>query len=171
MPSPTADASAAVAAGEDARAAVVRLRRIQPTGRIVLPITPDSQGLAAIPDLQLEDGDRFVVPQVPSSITVQGEVYSANAFVFEPGRHVSDYLHLAGGPDRIADRKREFVLRADGSVLSRQYVNFDKVPMVPGDTIVVPPQFERTAILRTLVNISQILTGFGVALAAINVLQ
>jgi hypothetical protein len=40
----------------------------------------------AVPDLPLEDGDRFLIPRVPSNVTVQGQVYNANAFVFAPNQ-------------------------------------------------------------------------------------
>jgi hypothetical protein len=142
-----------------------------------LQFNPDSKNVAAIPDIALEDGDRFIIPKAPSSITVEGQVYSANAFVYEKGKRVKDYLHLAGGPDRVADQKREFVLRADGSVLSRQYAStrqygsFDRIQVLPGDTIVVPPKIERGALLRELVSISTILQGFGISAAAIEVLR
>jgi len=171
------DAAAAQSSTAEARAAVARLREAQPSGRIVLQLKPDSTGVAAVPDLQLEDGDRFVVPKTPSSVTVEGQVYSANAFIYESGKRVRDYLHLAGGPDRIADQKREFILRADGSVLSRQYESgrqyggFDRLQMLPGDTVVVPPKIEKGAIMRNLLNVSTILQGFGIGAAAIEVLK
>ncbi len=171
------DAAAAQASAEEARTALTRLRQAQPTGRIVLQLKPDSNGIASIPDMELEDGDRFVVPKTPSSVSVVGQVYSANAFVFGPGKRVRDYLRLAGGPDRIADEKREFILRADGSVLSRQYATgrkyggFDRVMILPGDTVIVPPKIEKGAIWRNLLNISTILQGFGIGAAAIQVLK
>jgi len=171
------DAAAAQSSAAEARTALARLRQAQPTGRIVLQFKPDSKGIAAVPDLELEDGDRFIVPKVPSSVTVEGQVYSANAFVYQAGKRVKDYLRLAGGPDRTADLKREFILRADGSVLSHQYTSsrqfgeFDRLPMLPGDTIVVPPKIEKGAIMRDLVNISSILQGFGLGAAAIEVLK
>ena len=84
------------------------------------------------------NGDRFVVPRVPANVTVEGQVYSANAFVYQPEQRVLDYLKRAGGPDRQADRKRMFLLRADGSVVSRQYNNVEKTSIFPGDTVVVP---------------------------------
>jgi protein involved in polysaccharide export with SLBB domain len=165
------DAAAASAASLDARQAVARLRRIVPLGRIVLELKPDSRDIASIPDLPLEDGDRFVVPRVPSTINVEGQVYSANAFVFERGRRERDYLRQAGGPDRQADKKRTFILRADGSVYSRQYGDVDRATMFPGDTIVVPPQLQRRAYLRDLIDISSIVSGFGLGAAAIEVLK
>jgi protein involved in polysaccharide export with SLBB domain len=176
------DTTAAAASAATARSAVARLRQAQPTGRIVLQLKPDSKGIDALPDLPLEDGDRFVVPRLPSTVTVEGQVYNANAFLYEKGRRVKDYLRLAGGPDRIGDRKREFVLRADGSVISHQYASlgqralypdhdFEDLVVYPGDTIVVPPIIEKSAILRDLANISTILEGFGIGAAAVQVLK
>jgi protein involved in polysaccharide export with SLBB domain len=163
----TQDTAAATAASVSARSTIARLRQLEPEGRIVLPVTPDSQGVDALPDLALEDGDRFVVPRSPSDINVQGQVYSANAFVYEPGRNMKDYLKLAGGPGRQADTKRAFVVRADGSVFSEQYGNLGKAPMYPGDTIVVPLKVERKAILRNLVDIATVFGQFGLGIAAI----
>ena len=165
------DAAAASASADQARAAIARLRRREPIGRIVLDLKPDSRGVESIPDLALEDGDRFVVPRVPSNINVQGQVYSANAFVYRPHRRVIDYLRQAGGPDRQADRKRSFVLRADGSVLSSQYTKIERAQLFPGDTIVVPPSFNRRSILRTIVDVATIVGQVGFAAAAINVLR
>lgn len=164
-----ADATAAAASESAARAAVARLRRVTPIGRIVLDLKPDSQGIDNIPDIALEDGDRFVVPRVPSNINVEGQVYSANAFVFRPGQRVLDYMHKAGGPDREADRKRIFLLRADGSVVSRQYAKVERAPIFPGDTIVVPPVLDRRSILQRIVDISQIVGSLGLSVASLYV--
>jgi len=165
------DAAAAAASADEARAAITRMRRRDPVGRIVLDLKPDSHGAESIPDLALEDGDRFVVPRVPSNVNVEGQVYSANAFVYEPHRRVIDYLRQAGGPDRQSDRKRAFVLRADGSVLSRQYGKFERAPLFPGDTIVVPPLLDRRSLLRTVVDIATVVGQFGLAAAAINIVR
>ena len=177
------DAAAAQESGAQSRNTLNRLRQSQPTGRIVFQFKPDEQGVSAVPDLQLEDGDRFVVPKRPSSVSVQGQVYNANVFVYEKGKRVKDYLYLAGGADRNADKKREFILRADGSVVSYQYSssfgqralfadhNFENIAMLPGDTIVVPPTIGKGSVLRTLTDISTIVTGFGLGAAAINVLK
>jgi polysaccharide export outer membrane protein len=161
------DQSAAEASAADARAAVARLRSVQPVGRIVLDLSPDSQGIDAVPDIALEDGDRFVVPHVPASVTVEGQVYNANAFVFLRQRRVIDYLRQAGGPDRDADKKRVFLLRADGSVVSRQYANVLHAPIYPGDTIIVPPVIDRRSILQRVVDIAGIIGNLGIGVAAI----
>ncbi len=165
------DAAAAQVAATTARAAIDRLRQLQPAGRIVLQLRPDDHTPDALPELALEDGDRFVVPRVPSSVSVEGQVYSANAFVFERDRRTRFYLREAGGPDRLADTRRAFILRADGSVFNRQYGNFERAHIFPGDTIVMPPRLTSHAILRNLVDISSIIGQFGIGVAAINVLK
>ena len=151
---PAGTAQTASVAADSARAAVQRLRNTQPTGRIVLKLSPDSTGIGSVPDLALEDGDRFIVPRQPSTITVAGQVYNASAFLFEPNLQVRNYVRDAGGPSRDADRKRIFVIRADGSVVSRQYADVVKAPSLPGDTVVVPPQLVRGNVLRNVIAIA-----------------
>ncbi len=151
------DAANAVRAGADAaRAAVERLRATPPTGRIVLKLSPASSTVESIPDIALEDGDRFIVPRQPSSVSVTGEVYNASAFLFAPDQEIRNYLRTAGGPSRYADAKRVFVIRADGSIVSQQYGNVLKAPSLPGDTIVVPPQLARGNVFREILAFSSI---------------
>ncbi len=161
------DQVAAGASEADARQAVQRLRQVQPTGRIVLDLKPNSRDMAAVPDLSLEDGDRFVVPRLPSDVTVEGQVYNANAFVYIPSRRTEEYLHRAGGPDREADKKRIFVLRSDGSVVSEQYTNVKKATIFPGDTVVVPPILDRRGLFQRFVDLTSIVTNFGYSAATL----
>jgi polysaccharide biosynthesis/export protein len=148
---------------------VARLRRIRPIGRIVLSLKPSDTGIDSLPDLPLEDGDRFIVPSVPSNVTVEGQVYSANAFIYRNGKLAGQYLHQAGGPDRQADHKRMFILRADGSVVSQQYTDIKKSPIYPGDTIVVPPVLPKNTLERAL-SIAQIVGNLALSAASIAVI-
>jgi polysaccharide biosynthesis/export protein len=126
------------------RAAIAELSSIKPTGRVVLQIQPTAAALEDIPVLPLEDGDTFYVPPRLSTVQVAGAVYNANAFRFQPGMRLSDYLNSAGGPTREADKKRVFVIRADGAVISKQASGshfrgrFENLKLLPGDAIVVP---------------------------------
>ena len=161
------DQVAATASEGDARAAVNRLRQVQPIGRIVLDLKPDSAGIDAIPDIALEDGDRFVVPRIPANVTVEGQVYNANAFLYSSHQRVIDYLKRAGGPDREADKHRIFVLRADGSVTSHQYSDVERSTIYPGDTVVVPPIIDRRSSLQRISALAQAVGNFGLAAATI----
>jgi polysaccharide export outer membrane protein len=165
------DQVAAEASTADAKQAVARLRQIQPVGRIVLALMPSSQSIESVPDIALEDGDRFIVPRVPANVNVEGQVYSANAFVFQQGHRMIDYLREAGGPDRDADKKRMFILRADGAVVSRQYNHLDSASIYPGDTIVVPPVLDKRALLQRILDVATIIGNLGFTAAAINVVR
>ena len=161
------DVAAASAAQVTGQQIVDRLRRTTALGRIVLEVKPESAGLDSIPEIALEDGDRFLVPRTPATVSVEGQVYSANSFLFIPGHRSADYLHQAGGPDRDADRKRIFLLRADGSVLSDQYGNVARAVVYPGDTIVVPPRLQHPSLFRDLVDASAIAGQVGILAAVL----
>jgi protein involved in polysaccharide export with SLBB domain len=171
------DATAATVAQQQAQLLVSRLRQLQASGRIVLDLPVDSHGADALPDLPLEDGDRFIVPRVPSTVGVEGAVYSPNAFLYQPGARLGTYVRMAGGSDRDADVKRAFVIRADGSVVSRQYSSalrgnsFNSIRLYPGDTVVVPQNLNKGATLRTFVDVATIVGQFGLAAAAINLVK
>ena len=134
------------------------LRQIRATGRIVLAFHPDSSGEAGIPDIALEDGDRFIVPHLPATVNVVGAVYDQNSFLFKASSRTGTYLHQAGGPNRYADRRREFVIRADGEVVSRDMIRdswgnaFDNLQVYPGDTIVVPEKILKPSAMQGFVN-------------------
>lgn len=161
------------------RELVNRLRQIRATGRIVLHIEPNHSGVNSLPDLPLEDGDRFVVPPIPSTVGIVGAVYDPNSFLYMPRKQAGDYLRIAGGPNRNADKRQIFIIRADGSVVSRQYLNhtlwtddkFEHEVMYPGDTIVVPEQLNKTTLLRGLTDWSAVFSQFALGAAAINVIR
>lgn len=154
---------------------VARLRQIKATGRIVLEL-PEDSGVKDIPDIVLEDGDRFLVPPPPSMVSVLGSVYVENSFVYRPDKRVSDYLAQAGGLTKGADNSSVYLMRADGSVVSKQqsgfFMNrFDSTRVMPGDSIVVPDQLDRTTLTRDFKDIAQIFYQFGLGAAAIKVLR
>lgn len=151
---------------------IERLRAIKPTGRVVLQMPPDSQEL---PKLMLEDGDRLLVPSVPSSVGVFGSVFNAGSYLREDGRTLSDYLQLAGGPTRGADARSTFVLRANGTVVSNLQEsgwggglrgNFERLPALPGDTLFVPEELDKTTFVQHAKDWTQILAQFALGVAA-----
>jgi polysaccharide export outer membrane protein len=162
----------AATTGASQRELVNRLHQIRATGRIVLHIE-------TLPYLPLEDGDRFIVPPVPSKVGIVGAVYDSNSFLYLPHQHAGDYLRNAGGPNRHADRRQIFIIRADGSVVSRQYLQptvwtddkFSRQPIYPGDTLVVPESVNKTTVLRGLTDWSAVFSQFALGAAAINVLR
>jgi protein involved in polysaccharide export with SLBB domain len=178
----TISASASVgsvdpAATAASRSLVARFRAIRATGRVVLNIPQNASEIADLPNIQLEDGDRFVVPSKPSTVNVVGAVYDQNSFLFRDSREVRSYLRLAGGPTKSADGGDSFIIRADGSVVSRHSRNgvfgntFATMRLNAGDTVVIPEKVPRPSGLRNFISYTQIFSSLALGAAAIAVLQ
>jgi protein involved in polysaccharide export with SLBB domain len=175
----TATASSVTTAGQasEERALLQQMRNLRATGRVVLEFTPESAGVGSIPAIPLEDGDTFRVPSRPIIVSVVGAVYGQNVFLYNSRNRVRDYLLLAGRPNRIADRNHAFVIRADGSIFSRDASGglwgdrFGSAPIHPGDTVVVPEKPIRPSTLREVIDWSQVFSQFAIGAAAIEVIK
>jgi protein involved in polysaccharide export with SLBB domain len=156
---------------------IARLRQLQPTGRIVLNMRPRSAGESDLPETPLEDGDQLLVPSTPATIQVVGAVLNQNAFLYRNGARAGEYVHLAGGPNRDADRRQAFVLRADGAVTSHNVgqsifsSGFNNVRLYPGDTVVVPEKNIGPGAMREFLSWSQMFSQLALGAAAIDVLK
>jgi protein involved in polysaccharide export with SLBB domain len=170
------DAQSLKAEADAQQSILARLKRLQPTGRIVLEVPENDASIASLPELPLEDGDRLVMPQRPAMVTVFGSVYVESAFMHKPDKTVSDYLEQAGGARVEADRNNMFVLRADGSVIPNEGSwwksgRLGGARLQPGDAIIVPEDLYRTTWAKDLKDWTQILYQLGLGAAAIHVLQ
>jgi len=98
--------------------------------------------------------------------------------IYRPGRTVGDVLKAAGLAED-AEPTQAFVLRADGSVLSRNstgwFSSFEGAKVMPGDTLVVPPKVDRETsynfLVRALRDWTQIFSNLGIGAAAIKTLR
>ena len=115
------------------RAYVSALSRIRATGRVTLQIPPGATANSDVPDLLLQDGDRFFVPPQPTTVDILGNVFNAGSLLYTNGATVHHYLKLAGDKTRTGDKSQEFLLRADGTVLSREtHSRFERLLIYPG---------------------------------------
>ena len=171
------DLASGAAAQNSERDLVAALQRIRATGRIVLTLKPDSTGTISLPDMTMENGDRFVIPPVPGIVNAIGAVYNQNSFLYVKGRRVGTYLQQAGGPTRDADRKRAFIIRANGDIVSydagksvwgNEFLN---LRLNPGDSIVVPEKTFKPSALRGVLDWTQVFSQLALGAAAINVIK
>jgi protein involved in polysaccharide export with SLBB domain len=159
------------------QAALARLTSIAPTGRVVLDMKPEAATLADIPAFPLEDGDSFYIPPRLSTVQVEGAVYNANAFRYEPGERLIAYLNDAGGATREADQKRMFVIRADGTVVSRQSRNihshgsYENLRLLPGDAIVVPEKLRVSTKMSDILQATNLASQSALTAAALAVIK
>lgn len=166
----------ASAAGEAAgRRLIERLRAVRPTGRVVLEVEPNSRDL---PSLELEDGDRLLIPAKPTSVGVFGSVFNSGSFLLKPNTTVGELLKLAGGPTRGADTGSVFVIRMNGSVVSERqnasWFGSDRVSRLgalPGDTVFVPEELNKSSFLQEAKEWTQILYQFGLGAAALKTIR
>lgn len=159
------------------KAQIERLKSFKSNGRMSLELDPQAQSLASLPGLPLEDGDRILIPATPGFVSAFGSVNNENVFIYKQGKTVADIFKSAGLTED-AEPDQAFVLRADGSIIARRDRSgffgggFESVQVMPGDTVVVPAQIDResryTAITRTFKDWTQILSNFGLGVAAIN---
>jgi protein involved in polysaccharide export with SLBB domain len=171
-------ATAEEAASQQARATgtqrlVERLRTLKPNGRVVLQL---ETGATELPDLALEDGDRIFIPSRPTTVGVFGSVFNAASYLHLPGRTLGDYLLLAGGPTKGADRGSLFVVRGNGSVISSRQSGgnwfsrdggIEQLRAEPGDTVFVPEEMDKTTLLQAAKDWTQIVFQFGLGVAGI----
>jgi protein involved in polysaccharide export with SLBB domain len=109
-------------------------------------------------------------------VAVFGTVYNESAFLHRPDKTVSDYLAQAGGARKEADQKSIYVLRADGSVISKRntgtlFGSLDGMRPMPGDAIIVPEDLTRTSWVKDLKDWTQIFYQFGLGAAALTVIK
>ena len=153
--------SAGAAARSQAALAIIeRIKERKPDGRLVLDLGPAAVTFPV--HVNLENNDRIFIPPRPKTVGVFGAVYQTGSFMFTPSTRLGDYLKLAGGPQKIADRGDIFVVRANGSVISsHQGRGFASRPALPGDVIFVPVRTSPSAFDK-LVEIAGVVSQFGI---------
>lgn len=147
-------------AAEQKQALLIKMRTARAKGRISIRLDNLEKFTGSSSDIILENGDSLMVPEKPQQIQVIGSVYNQTAFVFEPEMSAASYINKAGGMTRDADKNEIYVLKIDGTAVSKR-VNGSLLSsgeaIDPGDTIVVPEKLEKIAWMREIKDITQIL--------------
>jgi polysaccharide export outer membrane protein len=154
------------AALDASRRLLGQLKSARATGRMVIELH-DIEALKGTPyDVQLRDGDRLFVPKRPNEVLVVGDVYNRSALLHNPDYGFDDYIDEAGAT-RTADVDSAYIVRADGRVEMRGgWFNFASNNLQPGDTIVVPPDLERSQLLDSLLDWGRAMSQIAITLAA-----
>lgn len=151
-----------------------KLKEAEPTGRMVINLSEVLLMPSADANVELRPGDRLIVGKRPDSVNVMGEVYNPTALLVEKGKTVGHYLSLVGGPTDNADKGQIYIVKADGSVISKEQSrwglfdwneddhrwnvgSFRKISLDPGDTIIVPKKVVKFAWMRLTKDIFQVM--------------
>jgi polysaccharide export outer membrane protein len=182
----TLGAQAAETAPDEEEAAILRdtlaskkqllekLKGSRSTGRMVINLPEVLLLPTSNYNFELKPGDRLIVGRRPDSVNILGEVYNPTALLYEKGRTVGDYLAMVGGATDDADKGQIYIVKANGSVMSKSQEgffglatwdsknyrwsmgNFDSIVLDPGDTVIVPKKIMKYPWLRLVKDITQI---------------
>ena len=162
------DAAQTLAVGQSLLA---NLRAAEPVGRLVIDLNRSMNAQAGSEqDIVLKNGDRLLVPRVTQEVTVVGEVQSATSHLFRADLSRDDYIAMSGGLRPRADDEHIYVVRADGSVVTRSGNSWFSggVGIDNGDTVVVTLDTERMRPLPFWQAVVSIISNLAISAAAIN---
>lgn len=109
------------------------------SGRVIIDLSNESN----YSDFLLEDGDKLHVPRTPNTVSVVGEVFNPSTFKFEKhNRKVSDVIETAGGMKKNADKKRVYIIKANGKIVTNKSIKILSSNLEPGDAVVVPQKIK-----------------------------
>jgi len=164
-----------------------KTREARATGRVVIVLEPLDAFRGSLYDLELEEGDALSILPVPGVVNVLGSVYNQTSIVYTKDKTVDFYLNKVGGPTPDAEEGEIYLVKADGSVISKtqkgtfgiawdedqnRWVSggFLATRVEPGDTILVPSKVTRFVWKRELMDwttiLYQIAVTAGVVIAA-----
>ena len=150
------------------RDTVQKLQTTPPVGRMVIHISDRKSWIHSPADVQLAAGDSIYIPKRPNFVMVQGAVYNQTAISFRPGKSANWYLRQAGGVTSSGDKKRVFIVRADGTVAGGTKTLFNggalETAMAPGDMVVVPSKAYGGGLKwRETLQAAQVVSAIGIA--------
>ena len=138
-------------------------------GRLVIDLKGIIDGKAD--DIVLEDGDNINIPIKRQTVSVIGEVNSANSHLFSSDTAIDDYIDLSGGITTFGDERNIYIIKADGSINPPDSLGsgfFRSSQLEPGDTIVVPIMLKPFSTIRATTEVTQIIYQMALAAAAVN---
>ncbi len=152
---------------EQAEQILKNLNAVKALGRMVIDL-PNILKEPELYDFKLEDGDELVIPRFKPSVTVVGEVQYATSHFFNTKLSAFNYIDRSGGMRKSADKKRVYIVKANGRVVlpkSSSWFKHRKYNIEPGDTIVVPLETDKVDTLTLWKSVTSIIgsTAAGIA--------
>lgn len=92
-------------------------------------------------DMVLREGDRLVVPQYVSTVSISGEVMYPNTVLYLQKKNLRYYISQAGGYGLQAKKSRAYIVYMNGTVTRVR--GLKKAKIEPGCQIIIPSKRER----------------------------
>jgi polysaccharide export outer membrane protein len=149
---------------------VSSLESVEGAGRLLIDVAAAMSG-SLDADLEVEDGDRLVVPVLSNTVSVVGEVKRQGTHSFQGELSLEDYIDLSAGLTRRADDGGIYIVKANGSVVTLEqnlwrFTGANR-SLDPGDTIIVPIDTQYKESLASWREITQIVYQSLVSIAAV----
>ena len=148
----------------------------KPIGRLVTELNPTRIAVNPSLDITLKDGDTIYIPSMQNTITIVGQVLNPVTVPHEVGNSFDDYLKLAGGLKKGADKSKIYAVLPNGVSSRRKnrinlpvipFMPFDRSDILPGSTIIVPRQARPLDSLALVETVTPILANLSVTAASI----
>lgn len=94
-------------------------------------------------DIVLREGDVISIPEMTSTVKINGAVMMPNTVTFQKGKNVRYYLNQAGGYSQNAKKTKKFIIYMNGEVTK---VKSRSHKVEPGCEIVVPNKVKQNRI-------------------------
>ena len=152
------------------------LENANPIGRLVTELNPIKIRNSIEDNIILEDGDMVFIPKVQTTVTIVGQVLNPVTVPHNVGASFNDYLKLAGGLKKEADKGKVYAILPNGEALRRKrgislpvlpYLPFERADILPGSTIVVPRKARPLDSLALVETLTPILANLSVTAASI----
>ena len=128
------------------------------TGQIALNIKDnDVDKIKDLDNIEVQDGDDIYIPRTSNHVSIIGEVYNEQSFVYKKGANAKYYIKEVGGYTPNANKFRLYKVSVNGR--AEKIRNGSNIQ--PGDTIVVPRKIAGndwiTPICETLKGVASII--------------
>ena len=95
-------------------------------------------------DLYLRAGDQIYIPEVAQTVKISGQVQNPFSLTFQERKSLKYYIDHSGGYTATGDKKRTYVLYADGTTALARKSLWSRNPVIrPGSQIIVPTKPEK----------------------------
>jgi protein involved in polysaccharide export with SLBB domain len=84
-------------------------------------------------DIELQDGDRLVIPRFNHTVKVSGDILKPNTVAFKDGKNYKYYVEQGGGYGKRARKRHTYVLYQNGTIAKAS-----KAKIEPGCEVIVP---------------------------------
>lgn len=122
--------------------------KIRQTEAVAIDLEAILQNPSSDKDLILEEGDIISIPRQLQTVRLRGDVVYPATVRYESDRGMKYYINRAGGFDIRANRKRTYVVYANGEVnRTKSFLGIRSYPSIaPGAEVIVPTKGPRVPI-------------------------